>query len=247
MTQKPHSYIVCSTPRTGSTFLCSLLKATNLAGKPESYFRSQDVEARVEAWKIRQTDGSFSFSDFLNCVLRRGRTDNDVFAARIMWGTMEELTNNLRSIGMTGGDREVLSSAFGPTKFVYLKRQDLVAQAISRLRAEQTNVWHIRGKVDQDAARLRVWYDQKAIQYFVEEAKDHNQNWNEWFQRFEIDPLRLIYEDLDDNGKAEASKVLEFIGVRHPSFPKEVSNVRLADEISKEWADRFRVESGYSD
>ena len=41
MSQTRNSYIICSTPRTGSTLLCSLLRATNVAGIPESYFRSQ--------------------------------------------------------------------------------------------------------------------------------------------------------------------------------------------------------------
>ena len=243
--QRTDSYVLCSTPRTGSTLLCSLLKATNVAGKPESYFRSQDVEARVDEWNIRRRDGSFDFRDFLDCVLARGRTDNGVFAARIMWGTMEELTDNLRSIGMTGGDREVLAKAFGPMKFVYLERQDLVAQAISRLRAEQTNIWHIRGERDLEAANRRVQYDREAIQHFVNETRAHIQEWNKWFQRNEIVPLRLNYADLDCNGESEANRVLEFVGVARPSSPIEAPDVRMADETSKEWAERFRAETGY--
>jgi len=34
-----NAYLICGTPRTGSTLLCDLLRATGIAGRPESYFR----------------------------------------------------------------------------------------------------------------------------------------------------------------------------------------------------------------
>lgn len=38
-------------------------------------------------------------------------------------------------------DVDLLQRAFGGTRFIYLRRGDAVAQAVSLLRAEQTNVW----------------------------------------------------------------------------------------------------------
>src|SRR4051812_39199959 len=32
------SYLVCATPRSGSTLLCELLSATGVAGRPQEYF-----------------------------------------------------------------------------------------------------------------------------------------------------------------------------------------------------------------
>ncbi len=247
MSQTTKSYIVCCTPRTGSTLLCSLLQATGVAGKPESYFRSQDVAARVDGWGIRQPDGSFDFRDFLNCVLERGRTDNEIFSTRIMWGTMEAVTSNLRSIGMNGSDLEVLTQAFGETKFVFLERYDAVAQAISRLRAEQTDVWHIKRDGDQAAARRSIHYDAQAIQQYIDESSAHVCEWNTWFQQHHIVPLRLSYEDLDLDGDAEARKVLDFIGIDFAAKPTKTNNVRMADETSRQWAQRFKAETGYSD
>lgn len=42
MRNKPQNYILCATPRTGSTYLCSLLKSSGVAGVPESYRRRRD-------------------------------------------------------------------------------------------------------------------------------------------------------------------------------------------------------------
>ncbi len=226
--------------------LCSLLKATDVAGKPQSYFRSQDVEARVDGWDIRQTDGSFHFRDYLRCVLERGRSENGVFSARIMWETMEELTTNLRSIGMIGSDFEVLTQAFGEPKFVSLERRDAVAQAISRLRAEQSHVWHIRRAGDQEAAKRGVSYDHDAIQHFIDESNDHVHKWNSWFQENNIVPLRLSYEDLELAPATEAQKILDLIGVERQVGSIKTKNVRMADETSRVWAERFRAETSYS-
>lgn len=83
----PWSYLLCATPRTGSTLLCSLLSSTGVAGRPESYFREQDEHA----WAARlgvpiAGDGSFDYLAFGRAAARAGRTPYGVFGARIMWG-----------------------------------------------------------------------------------------------------------------------------------------------------------------
>jgi len=194
------SYIVCSTPRTGSTLLCSLLKATKCAGFPESYFRAQDLAARANEWNICRPDGSFDFNDYVQCVLERGRTSNGIFASRVMWGTMAELIAVLRDSGGAGSDLEILESTFGATKFVYLTRRDAVAQAVSRLRAEQTNVWHIRTTAELGPETGQaIRYDREALQGLVDESVAHNRAWNHWFETIGVEPLRLAYEDLDQD------------------------------------------------
>ncbi len=45
MQEPPRSYVLCGTPRTGSTLLCSLLCSTGVLGRPESYFREPDEVA----------------------------------------------------------------------------------------------------------------------------------------------------------------------------------------------------------
>src|SRR5690242_63902 len=36
--QPHHSYLVCATPRSGSTLFCELLRNSGIAGRPEEYF-----------------------------------------------------------------------------------------------------------------------------------------------------------------------------------------------------------------
>ncbi len=90
------SYLICATPRSGSTLLCGLLRSTGIAGKPESYFRRDDLGDHADRWGIPQpVDGAVD-TTYVRAAVAAGRTPNGVFGARIMWGTMTELTDALR-------------------------------------------------------------------------------------------------------------------------------------------------------
>jgi trehalose 2-sulfotransferase len=135
------SYLICTTPRTGSTLLCGLLASAGVAGAPESYFRRQGQQDYAVQWGIAPSPGGgFRYADYLQAALAAGRTDNGVFATRIMWETLEEVAGELRTMnpGLPEGSVSLLERAFGHMRFVYLRRNDIVAQAVSLLRAEQT-------------------------------------------------------------------------------------------------------------
>ena len=108
-------YLLCSTPRTGSTLLCGLLESTGVAGHPASYFRRPDEDAFAAQWAIpRPSAGTSGYADFLNAALATGTTDNGVFAARIMWGTLEELVERLGTTfpDVAGDDLDLLNQTF---------------------------------------------------------------------------------------------------------------------------------------
>lgn len=99
--------------------LCGLMASTNVAGRPESYFREPDEQLWAARWDIaRSSDGAFERSDFVRGALAAGRTDNGVFAARIMWGTLDYLFDRLRSVypAPAAGDLDLLNLAFGQTR-----------------------------------------------------------------------------------------------------------------------------------
>jgi LPS sulfotransferase NodH len=153
------SYLICATPRTGSSLLCGLLDSTGVAGHPESYFRQPDEREWAARWGIASpSDGTFSYADYFRAAIAGGSTANGVFAARIMWGTLDEVAN-LAPVypDHPGSEAGLLNAAFGRTRFVYLRRGDVVAQAVSLLRAEQTGVWFetVHDRQEPDGTRLR--------------------------------------------------------------------------------------------
>ncbi|HEX7161024.1 MAG TPA: Stf0 family sulfotransferase [Trebonia sp.] len=50
--ERTGSYLICATPRTGSSLLCGLLDSTGVAGHPESWFRRQDEREFAAGWGI---------------------------------------------------------------------------------------------------------------------------------------------------------------------------------------------------
>lgn len=84
------SYLICATPRTGSSLLCGLLDSTGVAGHPESWFRRLDEREFAARWGIADpSDGTFGYAGYFRAAVAAGSTANGVFAARIMWGTMD--------------------------------------------------------------------------------------------------------------------------------------------------------------
>src|SRR5580704_10381315 len=69
------SYLICATPRTGSSLLCGLLQSTGVAGRPESYFRQPDERSWASQWGLARSDDTFDYADYIRGVLAAGRSE----------------------------------------------------------------------------------------------------------------------------------------------------------------------------
>jgi trehalose 2-sulfotransferase len=244
--ERTDSYLICGTPRTGSTLLCGLLESTGVAGHPESYFRQPDERSWAARWGIAcSPGGAFSYADYVQAGLAEGRTENGVFAARIMWGTLEEVAGKLRTIyrDLPGGDVSLLNRAFGRTRFVYLRRGDVLRQAVSWLRAEQTGVWFQTDEPGQDRPEQELRFDFGRIHELAQLISEHNAAWQEWFASAGVRPHPVRYEDLDADPVGVTRDILDFLGIELPPG-REISarHRRLADELNAEWIERYRAE-----
>lgn len=240
---RPDAYFICGTPRTGSTLLCALLKSSGIAGVPESYYRAQDSQKWADKWKLAS---DFSFTDYLKASIDAGTTDNGIFAARIMWGTMEELTNNLRSLylDIETKDSAILTKAYGRCRFIYIKRNDYVAQAVSLWRALQTDHWHSTEAVKDKIQPEELLYDFNRIQDYVREAEGHNAAWIEWFTKNDIEPLTIEYEELSADPVKETMRILNYLELSLPAnITLSAGNKRMADALSQDWIERFHNDS----
>src|SRR5829696_8149855 len=146
-------YLVCATPRSGSTLLCRALGATGVAGRPEEYFEARpdtgrpaaprdyfrdaegiDLDDLVgrdqpppEAPDYSSLAGVADYSEHIARSLERGTTENGVFAAKIMWGHVACFAD------LAGGKPpELFEQAFcAPPRYVWVSRRDRVRQAVS--------------------------------------------------------------------------------------------------------------------
>jgi LPS sulfotransferase NodH len=237
----PRSYLLCGTPRTGSTLLCSLLASTGVAGRPESYFRQGDEAAWASRFGVAVAgDGSFDYREFVAAAVRAGTSRNGVFAARIMWGTLDVVVERLSRTAPSQRDLDVLIDAFGPLAVVHLRRLDVVGQAVSWARAEQTGYWQ-QGDTASTDARL----DLDQIDRLVRTVEDHNAAWARWFAEQGVRPHVVTSEALVARPRRTVEGILEFLDLEPPSDWRPVSpHVRQADDINVDWARRYRMTRG---
>jgi len=231
------SYIVCGTPRTGSTLLCGLLSSTGVLGRPESYFREPDEVGWATGFGLA-TEGERvrDYRAFVNAARSAGTSNNGVFGARIMWGSLGRM---MEGLGRVPGkpDLLILEEALGPLTFVHLRREDVAAQAVSWCRAEQTGYWQqgdvITQEPHQDIARTRL---------LMETIRNHNAAWQAWFDAQGVEPHTLTYEHLVSNRQRAIQDIAARLAVELPSNwrPRSV-HWKQADELNRAWADALRT------
>jgi len=178
------SYLVCATPRSGSTLLCQELDKTGLAGHPQEYFealRRSGVPRRpheyfdperhpniVERLAFREMfEGApkpnplwhpDTYDQYLEWARDEGTTPNGVFGAKLMWGYLGDFAELLRGIdGMAGRSLpDLLSRAFPGLRYVQITRRDKVRQAVSLWKAVQTQAWQLDAGASDDGDDGRV-------------------------------------------------------------------------------------------
>ena len=241
------SYIICATPRSGTTLLCDLLADTGVAGRPDSFFRLQSRRwwAQYLGVSVAGWPDETSFDQlFLTAAIQQGTAGPGVFGMRLMWRDLDNLAQRLGVFypGLSS-DSARLRAAFGPTCFVHLSREDKIAQAVSRIKAEQSGLWHVdangveRERVKPAQAPV---YDAQALAQQVAECERHDAAWVNWFAQQSIQAVRITYEALSDNPQATLAIVLSALG-QDPAIAATVkpSTTKLADSQSHEWVNRF--------
>ena len=262
------SYLVCATPRSGSTLLCHLLDQTGLAGHPEEYFEALwhsgaprrpheyfDSERHaniIERLAFREMpDGPAPepnplwqperYDRYLDWALEEGTTENGVFGAKLMWGYLGDFATLLRGIEGNAGRPvpELLARAFPDLRYVQITREDKVRQAVSLWKAVQTQAWREEGG-EAAGAKAEPVFSFRAINFLVRQLTAHDASWDAYFLGLGLEPLKVTYEELAEAPEPVVRRVLEHIGAAAPGdLALDAPKLRVqADERSEEWVRR---------
>jgi trehalose 2-sulfotransferase len=205
-TQPRASYVICTTPRSGSWLLCGLLASTGVAGRPHEWFLEAVEDTAGREW------GARDFSEYVRLVQHAGTTPNGVFGAKVMWASFEHLLERLRHIDGNAPDERLIERRFQKPRFVWLHRDDSEAQAASWARAIQTGVWaHWDTPTAPAAAETPL--DSEQVAALAAVARAHNEAWQGWFESHHIEPIDLRFEDLVTDPIGAATGVLDRLGL----------------------------------
>jgi trehalose 2-sulfotransferase len=262
------SYLVCATPRSGSTLLCHLLDQTVLAGHPEEYFealRHSGIPRRpaeyfdpdrhaniIERLAFRELpDGTDhqpsdlwrpeSYDRYLASVLEQGTTPNGVFGAKLMWGYLGDFADLLRGIEGNAGRAvpDLLARAFPDLRYVQITRRDKVRQAVSLWKAVQTQAWR-RDTEGEGGADIEPVFSFRAINFLVRQLTAHDASWEAYFLGLGVEPLKVTYEELAEAPDPVVRRVLAHVGVPVPAdLALDAPALRVqADARSEDWVRR---------
>jgi trehalose 2-sulfotransferase len=273
MAAPDRSYLICSTPRTGSSLLCDALTDTGVAGRPEEYFQfrartgfprrpreyfegAEDTEifdilgprTWVEQDESRYDPSRFErYEDYLAWALEAGTTPNGVFGAKVMWGYFNGFVTGLRW-AVPGRQRlavsELAPSVFPSLRYLWVTRRDKVRQAVSLWRALQT--WSWSSDQNPAGARGHLAYSHAAIAHLIGDIEAHEREWRAYFRECAVEPLTIVYEEFAVRYEDTVREILRYLDVSEADAAPIVAPTRgrQSDDLSREWADRYLSETG---
>lgn len=249
MSPKPTSgYLLCGSPRSGSTLLCDLLTRSLVAGAPESYFRPASIPGYSKRWGLELAHEGWDRS-YVDAVRVHGERSTGCFGMRIMWSDMPAFVDRLRVLfPHPNSDRELLHSVLGIEHFVRLSRHDKVAQAVSLVVATQTGLWHRNadGSVREGSEPVKTArYDHDLIAHELSMLETEERGWTRWLSSQSITPLDLTYETLSSDPAETTKVVLGHIGARAVDVPS-VGTASTATSLNNIWKERFNDEQSSS-
>lgn len=215
------SYVIATSPRSGSNLLCEALTQTGIAGKP--------AELGLKFC------GSVPYDEYVRARIRDFGTDNGVAGVKLFWGQVQFLVRRCHPPTDSDG---LLERFFPGAKYIRLVRRDRRGQAISLYRALATNEFRRRlGVANPLITGPDPEFDGNAIRQLEERLDRQEAAWCESFGRRRITPLVLEYESLVDHRCEDVARVLNFIGqdpaaaftIPEPRF------LRQADSKTAEW------------
>lgn len=210
-------FALATTPRCGSHFLGHQLHGMGAFGYPLEYFNPAN-------WRVwgRRAGGAGSTLSYIQSV-RTG--PNGVFSTKLH---QEHLALFL--------DKETDALTY---KFIHLQRRDLLRQAISFSRAQQTGAW-----ISDMPETSQAKYDWQMISQKLDEISLGNANWRSFFTSIGAEPLNLFYEDIAADPISAINQITEFLEIDSLDAQSATSNFEPQRQHGQtndgqDWAARY--------
>jgi LPS sulfotransferase NodH len=212
-------YAICTSGRSGSNLLCQYLSSTGVLGNPLEYFNGSG--RRLFGYPEYPDDPSGQ----IGWILTEGTTPNGIYGLKVFPAQVEQAEKSIRWT-------ELLPNL----RFVLLKRRDILGQAISAVRALQTEQWR-----SSMPARGPARYDGAQIYERLQFAARDYARWDIFFARKAVAPTIIAYEDLLTDPQSAVDQVADIFGLRGQArVASERIDLKIQrDATTEEWRARF--------
>ena len=187
------TYLVAMTPRSGSSYFMDLLKKTEQLGDPGEYLNLSFIPNISTSLQVN------NLSDYWIKLIERKKSTN-IFGIKASFFHCHPLIE-------TGLD-ELL---FKDNKIIFLRRKNIVKQAVSLYLANTSNIFHtnISHSTDKWKQLDGVAYDNKLIRESIEHIYIQEKGWERYLINKEF--LPLYYEDIVKAPNDCINNVLSFL------------------------------------
>lgn len=224
------NYMICFTPRSGSTWLGDLLSRTNKMGKPKEWFNPFKLPRMLSAYP------KCDLAEYADMIQRRYKSSNGVFGFEATFVHTKFIQESAPLEKLFGRD----------LKYIFHTRLDFVAQAVSLYKSSNSGYHNSIKKIDRKIKKRlgSLEYDGEEILKCCGRILQGEFRFEKMFARKEVDPLRLTYEDLVKDTLGTVSRISEFVGVEGGIELKisDSPHTKIGDSQNVEWATRFREE-----
>lgn len=230
-------YLVICTPRSGSSFLCDLLKS-NIGGNPLEHLRNPLLHIISNRHNL-----NIDLEVFLNRLFSYCSKEQ-IFGTKIISHFLFDLLKLLTEV-----EKDLLINYLSKFKIIYLHRQDKYAQAISRYIASKIKSWHVTASDES----LQEYHEKtKSIEYDFQRIKKIYENFVEAEKRLQLfldssgfkDILFIEYENLKQNPKQHLQTIANFckVEINFNSTKVESRYKVLSSETNDELISKFKQE-----
>lgn len=136
----------------------------------------------------------------------------------------------------------LLSSCVHQLEFVWLKRKNMIARAVSHLRAKQTGIWYLPASEQDPRSEGAIGApDFEEIHLLNLMGEFQEKMWQRFFETARISPRTLFYEDLVSGYERTVKSVLGFLEIDTSDIAIPVpAAARQSDAVSLEWEMRYK-------
>lgn len=224
--------------------LRAALTNTGYAGKTGLYFFRQGL---ANEFFFAQKLGISKEREYMPAVIKASTSPNGVFGIAVFPFQTPVLLSKIaahRSATQTSL-RTALEAEFPNLKYIFLRRKNMLAQAVSYYRGTISDQDHPFFPKAQTLSLQPREFNYYGIERCHQLLEASNLYWERYFSSHKLEPLEISSEELAENFQETVNRVLEFL-----ELPKTLAKrpVRMfeTDALALEWEKRYRNLGGPS-
>jgi LPS sulfotransferase NodH len=200
-------------------------------GVPHEYLNTVHIPYLAQRWGLISREKKIDLARYLETCLSWRTNTQGIFSLKAHWSQFQPFL-----------EKDLIAPYLQKARFIYIRRNDLLGQAISYEIASQTGKWG-----SKESASRRPVYDADAIERRMVNIAQQNMAWTLFFAKHRVEKVDVFYEEfikdkekcINDIGNKIAPEFKLELPERKPK-PSELHIQR--NVVNDDWRERFLAE-----